>query len=236
MTGSTITPDQIVLFEWGFVRITATLLFTWITMAVMVLGAWLATRRIGEREDPSRAEMFMEVTVEFIEGQIEEISDGRVGRSLVPFVGTLFLFIAVASVLGVIPGFVPPTGSLSTTVGLAIAVFVSVPVFGVLRQRIGPYLHRYIEPTPFMLPFNILSELSRTIALAIRLFGNVMSTTKLVAIVVGIVPLVFPLVFNALGLLTGVIQAYIFAILATVYITSGMRTAGIPEESNNEGS
>ncbi|MGM0386529.1 MAG: F0F1 ATP synthase subunit A [Actinomycetota bacterium] len=234
MTGSTITPDQIVLFEWGFVRITATLAFTWLTMAVMVLGAWLATRRIGTREEPSRAETFMEVTVEFIERQIEEISDGRVGRSLVPFVGTLFLFIAVASVLGVIPGFIPPTGSLSTTVGLAIAVFVSVPVFGVLRQGIGSYLHRYIEPTPFMLPFNILSELSRTIALAIRLFGNVMSTTKLVAIVVGIVPLVFPLVFNALGLLTGVIQAYIFAILATVYITSGIRTTGIPEDSNHE--
>lgn len=234
MTGSTISPDQIVWFEWGFVRITATLVFMWVTMVVMVLGAWLATRHMGTREEPSRTEMLMEVTVGFIEDQIKEISDGKVGRDLVPFIGTLFLFVAVASVLGVVPGYVPPTASLSTTTALAIAVFVSVPVFGVLREGVGTYLRRFIEPTPFMLPFNILSELSRTIALAIRLFGNVMSTTKLVAIVVGIVPLVFPLVFNALGLLTGVIQAYIFAILATVYITSGMRTSDIPEESNPE--
>lgn len=227
MSGQMITPDQVVWFEWGFVRITATLVFTWVTMGVLVIGAWLATRRIGTREEPTRGEVLMELVVEFIERQIEEISDGKVGRSLVPFIGTLFLFIAVASVLGVVPGFLPPTGSLSTALGLAIAVFVSVPVFGVMRQGLGSYLHRYIEPSPFMLPFNILSELSRTIALAIRLFGNVMSTTKLVAIFVGIVPLVFPLVFHLFGLLTGVIQAYIFAILAAVYITSGMSTTGI---------
>lgn len=226
MNPTQITPDQLIFFEWEFVRINATLIFTWVTMVVMFIGAWLATRRLGRHEGLTRWELFIEVVVDYIEDQVREISDGAIGRELVPFIGTLFLFIAVASLLGVIPGFWPPTGSLSTTAGLAIVVFVSVPVFGVMRKSLGGYLRRYIEPTPFMLPFNIISDLSRTIALAIRLFGNVMSTTLLVAIVVSVVPLLFPLVFHALGLLTGAIQAYIFAVLAAVYITSGMRASG----------
>jgi len=234
MNATQITPDQLVFLEWEFVRINATLVFTWVTMVVMAVGAWLATRRVGRHEEPTRWELLIEIVVDFIERQVKEISDGAVGRELVPFIGTLFLFIAVASILGVIPGFWPPTGSLSTTAALATVVFVSVPVFGVMGKGVGGYLHRYVEPTPFMLPFNIISELSRTIALAIRLFGNVMSTTLLVAIVVGIVPLLFPLVFHALGLLTGIIQAYIFAVLAAVYITAGMRTTGAtPQDAAN---
>lgn len=221
-----ITPDQVVFFDRGFVKVNATIFFTWVTMAVMFIGAWLATRRIGSRDEPGRWEVFIEVAVDYIENQIREISGGAIGRDLVPFIATLFSFITVASVLGVVPGFIPPTGSLSTTAGLAMVVLVSVPIFGILREGVGTYLRRYLAPSPLMLPFNIISELSRTIALAIRLFGNVMSMTKLVAIIVAIVPLLFPVVFSALGLLTGVIQAYIFAILATVYITSGMRTTG----------
>jgi F-type H+-transporting ATPase subunit a len=225
-----ITPDQVIYADWGFIKINATIVFTWVTMIVIIAGSWLATRRIGEhREQPGRWEVFIEIVVDYIEDQIREISDGAVSRALVPFVATLFIFIAAASILGVVPGYTPPTGSLSTTAGLAIVVFVSVPIFGVTREGVGSYLRRYIRPSPFMLPFNIISELSRTIALAIRLFGNVMSTTKLVAIVVGIVPLLFPVVFQALGLLIGMIQAYIFAILATVYITSGMRVTGTAE-------
>ena len=218
-----ITPDQVVFLDWGFVKLNATIVFSWVTMLVIIAGSWFATKRLGNAEDPSRWELFIEVVVDYVEQQIREISNGASGRTLVPFVATLFLFIAVASVLGIVPGYIAPTGSLSTTAGLAIVVFVSVPIFGVLREGLRAYLRRYIEPTPLMLPFNFVSELSRTLALAIRLFGNAMSTTKLVAIVVGIVPLLFPIVFNVLGLLTGIIQAYIFAILATVYITSGMR-------------
>jgi F-type H+-transporting ATPase subunit a len=135
----------------------------------------------------------------------------------------LFIFILVSNVLGVVPGFVPPTASLSTTTALALCVFFAVPIYGVAARGVGPYLSSYMRPNPFMLPFNILSELSRTLALAVRLFGNVMSFTKIVAILLAIAPLVFPALLNALGLLTGVIQAYIFAVLAIVYISAGSR-------------
>ena len=100
--------------------------------------------------------------------------------------------------------------------------FLAVPVFGVTRQGLRAYLRHYIEPNPIMLPFNVIGDLSRTLALAVRLFGNIMSGTKIVAVLVGIVPLLFPIVFRALGLLTGLIQAYIFAVLAMVYIASAM--------------
>jgi F-type H+-transporting ATPase subunit a len=106
-----------------------------------------------------------------------------------------------------------------------------VPLFGIKNQGIGAYLKHSIEPTPVMLPFNIISELSRTVALAIRLFGNVMSTSLLVAILLSIVPLFFPIVMQAFGMLIGVIQAYVFAILSMVYIASGMRH----QEGGNEG-
>jgi F-type H+-transporting ATPase subunit a len=136
------------------------------------------------------------------------------------FIGTLFIFIAVSNLLGVIPGFRPPTGSLSTTAALAICVFFAVPVFGIASRGLGGYLKQYLQPTPFMLPFNIIGEFSRTLALAVRLFGNVMSGTMLVAILLAIIPFVFPIIMQAFGMLTGFIQAYIFAVLAMVYIAS----------------
>ena len=156
------------------------------------------------------------------------------GTPYLPFVGTVFLFIAVANLLTVLPGYVAPTASLSTTAALAIAVFLAVPVFGVTRQGLRGYLRHYIEPNPIMLPFNVIGDLSRTLALAVRLFGNIMSGTKIVAVLVGIVPLVFPIVFRALGLLTGLIQAYIFAVLAMVYIASAMSVSTEDERVDDD--
>jgi F-type H+-transporting ATPase subunit a len=138
-----------------------------------------------------------------------------------PFVGTLFLFIVTSNVLSVVPGFEPPTGSLTTTAALAICVFLAVPAYGIARLGLVAYLRGYLRPSPFMLPFTIIGELSRTLALAVRLFGNVMSTTVIIAILLSVAPLFFPVIMNAFGLLIGVIQAYIFAILAIVYIASG---------------
>jgi F-type H+-transporting ATPase subunit a len=137
-----------------------------------------------------------------------------------PFLGTLFLFVAMASLCTVIPGYQPPTGSLSTTTALALCVFVAVPLFGIRRQGLGDYLKSYAEPTPIMLPFNIISELSRTLALAVRLFGNMMSGAMIIAILLTVTPYLFPIVMTALGLLTGMVQAYIFSILAAVYIAA----------------
>jgi F-type H+-transporting ATPase subunit a len=160
------------------------------------------------------------VLVSGINSQIREVSCGQDPRPYLPFVGTLFIFIAVSNLLSVVPGFIPPTSSLSTTTALAFSVFVAVPVFGISRHGLARYLKQYLQPTFFMLPFNIIGELSRTLALAVRLFGNILSGTIIVGIIVSILPFLFPVVLQLFGLLTGMIQAYIFAILAMVYIAS----------------
>ena len=138
--------------------------------------------------------------------------------------GTLFIFIGVSNLLAIVPGYIPPTASLSTTAALAICVFIAVPLYGILYQGITAYLKQYIRPTVFMLPFNVMGELSRTLALSVRLFGNMMSGVKIAAIFLAIAPLFFPIIMQALGLLTGLIQAYIFAILSMVYIASATRS------------
>lgn len=215
----TIDPSEIVYFEAGFVRITATLVFTWVIMILLTVVSYLVTRNIKVEGEISKGQNILEALVETINGQIRQISRQDPAKYL-PFVGTLFIFILASNILSIVPGFVSPTGSLNTSVALSLCVFLSVPVFGIGEQGIGGYLKEYIKPTFIMLPFNIISEISRTLSLAIRLYGNVMSSSIIVAILLGVVPLFFPVVIQALGLLTGVIQAYIFAILAIVYIAS----------------
>jgi len=147
------------------------------------------------------------------------------------FVGTLFLFITVANLFTIVPGYEPPTGSLSTTAALAISVFIAVPFYGIEERGWGGYFKSYLEPTVIMLPFNIMGEFSRTLALAVRLFGNMMSGTMILSILFIITPFIFPTVMSALGLLTGMVQAYIFSILALVYIAAATGTPGDPAES-----
>ena len=218
----TINPDGIILFEWGWFQINATIFFTWLVMLFLTLGSWLITRKLTSEGTLSRWQNLLEVIVNGIKGQIYEVSRQEPGPYL-PFVGTLFIFIAISNILAIIPGYIPPTSSLSTTAALAICVFIAVPVFGVTNQGVMNYLRQYLQPTFFMLPFNIIGELSRTLALAVRLYGNMMSGTIIVAILLTITPLIFPVVMQALGLLTGLIQAYIFAILAMVYIASASK-------------
>ena len=215
----TIDPSEIVYFEAGFVRITATLVFTWVIMILLTVVSYLVTRNIKVEGEISKGQNILEALVETINGQIRQISRQDPAKYL-PFVGTLFIFILASNILSIVPGFISPTGSLNTSVALSLCVFLSVPVFGIGEQGIGGYLKEYIKPTFIMLPFNIISEISRTLSLAIRLYGNVMSSSISVAILLCVVPLFFPVVIQALGLLTGVIQAYIFAILAIVYIAS----------------
>lgn len=218
----TINPDELIFWQIGWLRISATIFYTWVVMILLVGGSWLVTRRLVVTGPLGRLQNLLEVIVMAIQGQIREVSRQEPGPYL-PFVGTLFIFIATANVLAVVPGYLAPTGSLSTTAALALCVFVAVPVFGVSRQGIVSYLKQYLQPTFFMLPFNIVGELSRTLALAVRLYGNMMSGTVIVAILLSIAPLLFPVIMQVLGLLTGLIQAYIFAILAMVYIASAGR-------------
>src|SRR5690606_31834132 len=147
-------------------------------------------------------------------------------------------FIFVANVLSILPGYHAPTSSLSTTTALALSVFVAVPVFGVRRHGLRGYLKQYAQPSLFVLPFNVLGELSRTLALALRLFGNMMSGTVMAALLLSLAPLFFPAIMQALGLLIGAIQAYIFAMLAMIYIASAIRVQdamAAPRERESEG-
>jgi F-type H+-transporting ATPase subunit a len=216
------TPDLIVIWEWGPLRLNATILWTWAVMAVLAAGSWALARGLRAGEELSPGQNMLEAIVATIEGQMRDVG-GQDPRPFLPFVGTLFLFIVVSNVLSIVPGYRPPTGSLSTTAALALCVFVAVPIFGIQRQGLREYLRQYVQPSVIMLPFTIIGELSRTLALAVRLFGNVMSGTVIAALLLGVAPLFFPVVMQAFGLLIGVIQAYIFAILAMVYIASATR-------------
>ncbi|MDO9565718.1 MAG: F0F1 ATP synthase subunit A [Candidatus Desulfaltia sp.] len=216
-----ITPDSIILFQLGPVPLNATILFTWCIMALMTVVSWLVTRKLSSTTRLSRWQNFIEVLVISIRDEIREIGGQDPGRYL-PLVGTLFLFIALSNLLSIIPGYKAPTGSLSTTTALAVCVFVAVPLYGIAQNGLS-YFKQYTKPSILMLPFNIIGEVSRTIALAMRLFGNIMSGTIIAAILLSIAPLIFPIIMQALGLLIGLIQAYIFAILAMVYIAAGSR-------------
>lgn len=218
-----LSPDQWVFWQHGVAKLDATIVFTWALMGGLALCAWLVTRRLSTRHDRSRWQNVLEIVVTGIEGQIADVGLSQ-PRVYLPFVGTLFLFVAASAVCTIVPGFEPPTGSLSTTTALAICVFVAVPLYGIRERGLRGYLRTYLDPTPMMLPFNIISELSRTLALAVRLFGNMMSGAMILGILLTITPFVFPIVMTALGLLTGAVQAYIFSILATVYLAAAVNT------------
>ncbi|MCQ8104950.1 F0F1 ATP synthase subunit A [Methylomonas sp. SURF-2] len=214
-----LSSDGTILAWFGPWPINATLAYTWLVMAVLVLTSFLVTRRLQDEPNMSRWQNLLEILVDGLREQIRQTSCQDPGPYL-PFVGTLFLFIAVSNLLAIVPGYAPPTASLSTTVALALAVFAAVPIYGIAQRGVRSYLADYLKPSFFLLPLNILSEVSRTLALAVRLYGNMMSGTIIGGILLGIVPLFFPVVLQFLGLITGLVQAYIFAVLAMVFIAS----------------
>jgi F-type H+-transporting ATPase subunit a len=219
-----LSSDQQIFWQRGFFQLNGTIVTTWVMMAAMTLAAKLITRKLVSVGDISRWQSSLEIVVTGLKSQIADVGLQQPEKYLA-FLGTLFLFIASASLLTVIPGFQPPTGSLSTTAALSLCVFLAVPWFGISEQGIAGYLKTYTSPTFIMLPFNIISELSRTLALAVRLFGNMMSGVMIIGILLTITPLLFPIVMTALGLLTGMVQAYIFSILAAVYIAAATSTS-----------
>jgi F-type H+-transporting ATPase subunit a len=214
-----LSSDQLILWQHGFLQLNATIITTWAIMLALAGGAFLITRRLSTELVVSRWQCALEILVSGTAAQIEEVGLKSPLR-YVPFLGTLFLFIATANFFSILPGYEPPTGSLSTTAALALCVFIAVPLFGIRQRGWRGYLHSYLQPTAIMLPFNIISEFSRSLALAVRLFGNMMSGTMILAILLTITPFIFPVAMSALGLLTGMVQAYIFSILATVYIAA----------------
>lgn len=225
-----ITPDVIIYAQWGIANLNATIVFTWGVMLLIVGFSWSVTRRLTHSADMGQRQNLLEILVGGLLSQIREATRQEPERFM-PLLGTLFIFILVSNLLSVVPGFQPPTGSLSTTTALAIIVFLAVPYYGIREYGLTNYLSGYLQPTPFMLPFNILGEVTRTFALAVRLFGNIMSGTMMGAILLVLAPLFFPVIMQLLGLLIGVVQAYIFAVLAAVFIASGLQAHTKPKES-----
>lgn len=224
-----LSPDHLIFWQYGLLNLNSTIVTTWVLMLVLTVFSMLITRKLKSDVKISRWQCILEIIVCGIKEQIEEVGLGA-SEKYIGFLGTLFLFIATSNMCTILPGYEPPTGSLSTTTALAICVFVAVPLFGIEGSGIRAYLDSYLKPTVIMLPFNIIGEISRTLALAIRLFGNVMSGAIILSILLSITPFIFPVVMTVLGLLTGMVQAYIFSILATVYIAAAVRTR---EEQNS---
>jgi F-type H+-transporting ATPase subunit a len=209
----------IVVFHVGPILVTRPVVTTWAIMAVLAVGSWAATCRL----DPalSRRQAALELLVTGILGQIEEVTR-RDARTLLPLLGTLFLFLLAANVSGVVPGVQAPTAHIETPAALALVVFMAVHVFGVRTRGLLGYLGSFAQPKLIMLPLNLISEITRTFSLMVRLFGNIMSGEFLIALVLALAGLLVPIPLMALELLIGAVQAYIFTVLATVFIGAAM--------------
>ena len=215
-----LTPDQIIFWQRGIITLNATIVFTWLVMAVLVVTSWLVTCKLSTSTKISPRQNLLEVIVLGIGKQIEGVSQQKL-EPYIPFIGTLFIFIAISNILAIIPSYQSPTGSLSTIAALAICIFWVIPLYGIKKQGFWCYFKKYyLQPTPFQLPLNIIGRFSNTISLSMRLFGDIMTGTMMVAVLLSIAPLFFPIIMQAMELLTGLIQAYIFAILAMVFIAA----------------
>lgn len=209
-----------VVFQIGPVEITATVGYTLVASGVVVGFALLA--RWGLRSGPTAWAVAAEFIVEHLENVMCNMF-GRDPRPFVPLVVTLALFVGVANLLGLVPGMKSPTADFSATAALAMVVFLAVPVYGIWAKGLKGYLKHYLEPSPFLLPLEMLGELSRTLALAVRLFGNIVSEELIIAVLLAIAGLLVPVPIMMLAVLTGVVQAYIFAVLTAVYLSAAVR-------------
>lgn len=211
-----------VVFSLGWLEITRTVLTTWGLLLVFGIGSWLATRNLSV-DQPGLVQTALEGVVQSIEAAIEGVLPGRAGL-LLPFIGTLWLFVAVANLTGLVPELHSPTADLSTTAALAFLVFLSVHWYGIRSSGLKDYLKHYLTPSPILLPFHILGEFSRTLALAMRLFGNIMSLEMAALLVLLVAGLLVPVPVLMLHIVEALVQAYIFGTLALIYIAGGMQS------------
>jgi F-type H+-transporting ATPase subunit a len=228
-----LTPDEVVFASWRWINLNATIIYTWVIMILLVLLSYFVTSHLKQLSHRTRGQNFLEILILLIEKQLTD-AGLQLSRQYIPFIGTLFIFIAFANLLTIFPVYEPPTSSLSTTAALALSIFFAVPYFGIRRKGFIGYLKTYLEPTFIMLPFNIISELTRTVALSVRLFGNMMSGVMILAILLSIAPIFFPIMMIILGLLTGMVQAYIFSILGTVFIAAAVQIDNEKQEKHKK--
>lgn len=208
-------------FDIGPVHIGPTVITTWLLTVLLATFSWLATRKLSV-DKPSGLQAMLEGVIGSMERAISAVAPTH-GVKLLPFVGTLWIYLVVANLAGLIPGLGSPTADLSETAALALLVFLSVHWYGVSTSG-WAYLRHYLSPTPLMLPFHLLSEVSRTIALAVRLFGNIMSIELAVLLVLLVAGFLAPVPLLLLHIVEALVQAYIFGMLALIYITGALQT------------
>jgi len=210
-----------VRLQVGAFPVTGTMITSLAISAVLVALA-LALRSGVRRQPQGTLGALALLTVGWLDGLVREVA-GRPEPRLVTLAGSLFLFIAACNLSGLLPGVRAPTASLATTSALALVVFFAVPVAGIRSGGVRGYLLEYFRPNPLLAPLHVISELSRTLALSVRLFGNMMSGHLIVALLVALTGFLVPMPLMALEVLIGLLQAYIFAVLATVYVGAAIR-------------
>jgi len=219
MQGESIQAN--VLFQFGPLQLSITVLTTWGLMLVLSLLVVLASRRL--HREPGGFQTALEIIVQMIENAIREVAPDH-ARLLLPFIGSLWVYLVLSNLVGLIPGLHSPTRDLSTTAGLALLVFLSVHWFGIRDQGLKRYLKHYLTPSPILLPFHLISEVTRTVALAVRLFGNMMSLEMTALLVLAVAGFLAPIPILMLHIIEALVQAYIFGMLALIYVAGGLQS------------
>lgn len=225
MTEGNLTIEPIV--QLGLVTITNTVVTTWVIMIVIWLLAWLVSRRLSN--DPGPVQTAVEGMVSSIEGAVTEVAPQH-ARQIMPFIGSLWVFLIIANLSGLIPGVHSPTRDLSATAALAIVVFLSTHWFGIRIQGLKAYLRHYMVPSPILLPFHLISEITRTVALAVRLFGNMMSLEMAALLILLVAGFLAPIPILMLHIVEALVQAYIFGMLALIYVASGIQSQQLRQQ------
>ena len=219
------------VLELGPLQLTSTVITTWVVMAVIGVVAWLTTRRL--QTIPDRPQVMVEAIVLIIEESIRDIAPQHVDKIL-PFIGSLWIFLILANLIGLIPGMHSPTRDLSATAAIAFLVFLSVHWYGIRIQGLKNYLLHYLKPSPILLPFNLISEVTRTIALAVRLFGNMMSLEMIALLVLLVAGFLVPVPILMLHIVEALVQAYIFGMLALIYVAGSLQSQQLTQRKQGE--
>lgn len=219
-----------IAFRIGPVPVAEAVVVTWVIMAALALVCWLGMRREALR--PGRLQTALEVVVDTIATQVRDVLH-RDPAPYLPVLGTLLIYLVVANLSGLLPGVDPPTSVIETAAALAIVVYLATHAYGIRARGLARYLKGYLDPNPFMLPLHVVSEVTRSFSLTVRLFGNVMSHEMVIAIVLSLAGLLVPVPLMALGALIGVVQAYIFTILAAVFIGGALGEGETAQEKRS---
>jgi F-type H+-transporting ATPase subunit a len=217
----TLSPETV--FSIGPVHVTDTVIATWVVIALVSGISFLATRRLTT--EPSFFQEILEAVFEAVEKTVQEVLPVRPWEA-VPVLGTIWILIGFSNLIGLIPGLMTPTADLNTTFAFALISYSMTHVFGIRTRGVKGYLSHYREPTWVLLPMHLMAEVTRTIALAVRLFGNMLSGEMIAVILLGAAGLLVPIPFAVLHILIGLIQAYIFGVLTLVFIAIGITPEG----------